>query len=70
MSNTLDEAAEVATSMRGLFPRTIRIEVDEYENYIIVGGPKGLSAAKLRAEVAKDPVLAGTLGRLSFRTLR
>jgi len=70
VSNTLDEAAEVEASMGKLFPATLKIEIDEYENCVFVGGPSGLSAISLRAAVAKNPVLCGTLPQLSFRTVR
>lgn len=68
VSNTLDEAAEITRSMHELFPGVLRIEVDEYENVIVVGGPRGLSALDLRRAVAGDPVLKDTVSSLSFRT--
>jgi len=69
VSNTLDEAADVTASMRELFPGVLRIEVAEYENVIVVGGPKRLSGAALRAAVASSPVLRDSLDALSFRTV-
>ncbi len=68
VSNTLDEASEVTQSMRSLFPGVLRIEVEDYENVVVVGGPVGLSALELRQAVAHDPVLQGSLSALSFRT--
>lgn len=68
VSNTLDEAAEITRSMRELFPGVLRIGVDEYENVIVVGGPRTLSALQLRRAVAADPVLQESLAALSFRT--
>jgi SAM-dependent methyltransferase len=70
VSNTLDEAREVGDSMKDLFPGVLRIQVADYENQVIVGGPGSLSGASLRAALARDPVLSGTLARLSFRTLQ
>lgn len=69
VSNTLDEASEVAQSMKKLFPGVLRIEVEEYENVIVVGGPATLSATVLRKEVASDSVLGASAQALSFRTL-
>jgi predicted membrane-bound spermidine synthase len=68
VSNTLDEANEVMRSMRELFPGVLQIEIEDYENTIIVGGPAGLSASELRRAVARDPVLKQSVSALSFRT--
>lgn len=68
-SNALDEAPAVAAALRDLYPRRVRIEIDDYDNRIFVGGPAGLSGAGLRRAVAGDPVLRATLPRLRFRTL-
>jgi predicted membrane-bound spermidine synthase len=68
VSNTLDEAKEVTASMRKLFPGVVRIEVDEYENVIVVGGPSSLNASELRQALRDDPVLGNSVGALSFRT--
>jgi spermidine synthase len=70
VSNTLDEARAVGESMKDLFPGVLRIQVADYENQVIVGGPGSLSAASLRAAVAADPVLESSLKKLSFRTLQ
>lgn len=70
ISNALDEAPAVARSMGELFPGVLRIDVDEYDNRILVGGPASLRAALLRGRVAASPLLADTLPLLSFRTLR
>ncbi|MCZ6785383.1 MAG: fused MFS/spermidine synthase [Proteobacteria bacterium] len=67
--NTLDETAAVATVLRTLFPALLRIDVDEFDNRVLVAGPRGLQAAALRRAVAANPVLSGTLPRLRFRTL-
>jgi len=69
VSNALDEAPEVAREMRALFRHTVRIDVDDYDNQIFAGGSALGTGAALRSAVAADPVLAGSLGRLSFRTL-
>ena len=68
MSNTLDEAREVSESMGELFPGVLQIEIDEYENVIVVGGPSALSASELRGIVSRDPVLASSVQKMSFRT--
>jgi spermidine synthase len=68
VSNTLDESNEVMRSMRGLFPGVLQLEIEDYENTIVVGGPAGLSASALRLAVARDPVLKESISALSFRT--
>ena len=68
VSNTLDEASEITGTMKALFPGVLKIEVDEFENVIIVGGPPGLSATALRKEVASNPILKESAKGLSFRT--
>jgi spermidine synthase len=68
-SNTLDETAAVARSVRRLFPARVRIDVAGYDNRIVVGGPADLSARRLRAELVRDPVFAPSARNLSLRTL-
>jgi spermidine synthase len=70
VSNTLDEFSAVARTLGELFPALLRIDVEDYDNRIVVAGPAGLGARRLRAAVAGSPLLRGTLPRLSFRTLR
>jgi len=70
VSNTLDEAPEVSRVLRGLYPAVVRIDVEDYDNRIFAAGPAALSANALRAEVARSPVLRGTLDKLRFRTVQ
>jgi spermidine synthase len=74
VSNTLDEYRSVAAELGRLLPRLVAIDVEEYDNRILVGGPTAgshaLDARTLRAAVRRDPVLGATLSRLRFRTLR
>ncbi len=67
-SNTLDEFASVARAMRELMPATVRIEVDEYDNRIVVGGPEGLSGRCLRRRARTESILPETLPRLRCRS--
>ena len=69
VSNTIDETAAVAAEMRRLFPATLGIEIDEYDNRVVVGGPSVISGRLLRAAVAHDRVLSSTLSSLRFRRL-
>jgi spermidine synthase len=68
VSNALDEAPDVARAMRALFPASVRIAIDGYDNAIVVGGPGALSALGMRAAAAAHPILRETLPQLSFRT--
>jgi len=67
VSNVLDERAVVTRALHDLFPRTLRIDVDEYDNRILIGGPRGLDARALRAAVTSQPVLTRALQRFSIR---
>jgi spermidine synthase len=68
-SNALDEAPVSLRAMGELFPARVDIAVDGWDNRILVAGPARLSGAGLRAALARDPLLAPTLARLSLRTL-
>jgi spermidine synthase len=68
-SNALDEWREVHAALRSLFPRVVRIDVADYDNRVFVAGRAPLSGSALRRRVAREPVLAPTLGRLSFRSV-
>lgn len=68
VSNTLDEHERVSSAMREAFERVVSIEVEDYDNRILVGGGVGLSARALRERVAADPILGGSVSILSFRS--
>jgi len=68
VSNTLDEHARVARELWTHFPAQVSIEVEDYDNRVLVAGAAGLTGAALRERVAGDPVLRGSLPLLSFRT--
>jgi spermidine synthase len=69
VSNTIDESSATLRALRRLFPATVRIEVEDYDNRVLVAGPGTLGARTLRRAVRADPLLRATLPRLSFRTL-
>ena len=69
VSNTIDETAAVAAEMRRLFPATIGIEIEDFDNRVVVGGPAVINGRMLRAAVGTDRVLAPTLPRLRFRSV-
>ena len=68
VSNALDEARDVARTVRTLFPASVRIGIEGFDNSVVVGGPGSLSALGLRAAAAAHPLLRETLPQLSFRT--
>ena len=68
VSNTIDEHARIARWMRARFPALVSIEVEDYDNRVLVGGSEGLTGAALRARVASDPTLEESLPLLSFRS--
>ena len=55
--------------LRRLFPVTVGIDVEDYDNRVLAAGPRTLGARALRRAVRTDPLLRATLPRLSFRTL-
>lgn len=69
VTNTIDEARPMARALRQRFPGLLSIEVEDYDNRVLVAGRKGLSARALRQALAADPILAATLPRLTLRTL-
>jgi spermidine synthase len=69
VSNTIDESAEVAAEMRRLHSATLAIDIEDYDNRIVVGGPSVINGRMLRAAVARDRVLSGTVSRMRFRRL-
>jgi hypothetical protein len=68
VSNTLDEHARVARDMRANFPHVVSIEVEDYDNRVLVAGSGGLTGVALRRAVAASPVLAESLPILTFRS--
>ena len=68
VSNTLDESAEVAREMARAFPALVVIETEDYDNRVLVAGPRDLTGRALRQRVAESPILRESLGILSFRT--
>ncbi len=68
VSNSLDEARDVARTVRALFPASVRIGIEGFDNAVVVGGPGSLSARGLRAAADAHPLLRETLPQLSFRT--
>lgn len=68
VSNTLDEHADVARSLRAAFPALVTIETEDYDNRVLVAGSEGLTGASLRRCVASSPILSESLEILSFRT--
>jgi len=68
VSNTLDEHARVSRALWAQLPAQVSIEVEDYDNRVLVAGSTGLTGEALRERVGRDPVLRGSLPLLSFRT--
>ncbi len=68
VSNTLDEHARVARSMRERFAGLVAIETEDYDNRVLAAGEAGMTGAALRQRVLASDVLAASLDVLSFRT--
>jgi len=70
VANTIDETRAVGEELRRLFPAGLGIEVEDFENRVLIGGPASISARALRLALARDPVLAATLPRFTLRSRR
>ena len=68
VSNTLDEHAAVARTLRSRFEDLVVIETEDYDNRVLAAGDGGLTGAALRRRVAASSVLAESLPILRFRT--
>ena len=53
--------------MRAAFPAVVTIYTEDYDNNVLVGGAEGLKGVRLRQRVADSPILAESLGILTFR---
>ena len=69
VSNTIDESATVARELRRRFPSLLSVEVEDFDNRVLVAGHGELGARELRSALRAEPLLAATLPRLRFRTL-
>jgi spermidine synthase len=67
VSNALDEAASVGREMRRLFASTLRIDIDDYDNRILVGADFPLSGRVLRSALVRNELLAPAVRRFSIR---
>jgi spermidine synthase len=69
VSNTLDEAAFVARSLADAHPAVVQLQIEGFDNRVLVGAPAGLTARGLRRAIAASDVLRETLPVLRLRTL-
>ena len=69
VSNTLDESPAAARVLRRLFPSVLGIEIEDFDNRVLVASRRALSGRVLRAAVRAEPLFAATLPRLRFRRL-
>ncbi len=69
VSNAIEEAPAVARSMRKLFTSTLRIDIDGYDNRMLVGGPRPLTGRALRSAVTNSPILGDAAKMLRFRRI-
>jgi spermidine synthase len=67
VSNTIDEHRAVEAGLVAAFPHVVRIDVEDYDNRVLVASDRPLSARDLRARVAGSAVLGETLGLMRFR---
>ncbi len=69
VSNAIEEAPAVARSMRKLFTSTLRIDIDGYDNRMLVGGPRPLTGRAMRSAVSNSPILGNAAEMLRFRRI-
>lgn len=66
VSNALDEAPEVAATLRRLAPHRVRVRIDGYDNQVFAASTSRLDARDLRARARSEPILGDALSRLRF----
>lgn len=69
VSNSIDEGAAVARTLRTLCPHVLELRVDGYDNRVFAGSASPLDARALRGAIGRDPVLGATLARLRIRSV-
>jgi hypothetical protein len=67
VSNAIDEAAEVGHEMRRIFASTLRIDIEDYDNRILVGADFPLSGRLLRSALLQNELLAPAARRFAIR---
>jgi spermidine synthase len=70
VSNAIDEAVPVAREMGRLFARTLQIEIEGYDNRVVVGAGFPLSGRALRTALLRNPILAESARRFKIRKSR
>jgi precorrin-6B methylase 2 len=70
VSNALDEAPATACAFAKLFPASLCLAMRDFDNRVLVGSRTPFTAAGMRAAIAREPMLAGTLPRLRVSTLK
>jgi spermidine synthase len=69
-SNAIDEATAVTGEMRRLFASTLRIDIEDYDNRIVVGAGFPLSGRDLRSALRRSRVLGPTSSRFAIRAFQ
>ena len=69
VSNTLDEAPAVVRQMRADFRHVVQIEIDGFDNRVMVASDLEFDARSLRGVVSAEAIYADALPALSFRSL-
>jgi spermidine synthase len=67
VSNAIDEAVPVAREMRRLFANTLQIEIEGYDNRVVIGARFPLSGRALRTALIRNPILAATARQFKIR---
>lgn len=67
VSNAIDEAAEVGRAMRDLFASTLHIDIEDYDNRVLVGADFLLSGRMLRTALTGNPILRPSTSKFTIR---
>ncbi len=67
--NTIDETRKVVPILNPLFPKTLRIDIEGFDNHVLVGCRTDATGRALRARVASEPLFSRVLPLLRFCTL-
>ncbi len=67
--NTIDETRKVVPILNPLFPKTLRIDIEGFDNQVLVGCSTDATGRALRARVSSEPLFSRVLPLLRFCAL-
>lgn len=66
--NTIEETRAVGRELARCFAAQVECRIAGYDNRVRIAGPRGLTAGRLRAAFAAEPLLAAARAKFTLRT--